>query len=72
MIVIIKNKLIGLNILYYPKGFHILQEFYWETLDIVPGMPRVNKFLKYWKENIHAIIADIEYVQREPNWRQEV
>jgi len=37
----------------------------WQTMDIKPKYPRVNKFLNYWKENIEAVIADIEMIETE-------
>jgi uncharacterized protein Usg len=43
-----------------PDYTSILQEFQWQTLDVHPFYPRVNRFLNYWRKNIDAVIADIE------------
>ena len=36
-----------------------MQEFVWQTEDIVPEYPRVHQFLNYWKENINAVISEV-------------
>ena len=43
----------------------------WQTMDIKPKYPRVNKFLNYWKENIEAVIADVEMTEmdKKPKYR---
>ena len=43
-----------------PDYNNILQEFLWQTNDVVPTIPRVHKFLHYWKRNIDATINTIE------------
>jgi uncharacterized protein Usg len=48
-----------------PDYRDLIQEFMWQTMDIKPKYPRVNKFLNYWKENIEAVIADIEMAETE-------
>ena len=35
----------------------------WQTMDVKPKYPRVNKYLNYWKNNIEAVIADIEIAE---------
>ena len=59
---IIKRKsLVTLNITYYRLDYRsILQEFIWQTMDVKPKYPRVQKFLNYWHENIDAVIASID------------
>jgi uncharacterized protein Usg len=48
------------GILYYRLDFPLLlQEFYWQTEDIVPDLPRVHRFLNYWRLNIEATIREV-------------
>lgn len=63
----VRNKvLVSLRVYYYMPDYRdIIQEFMWQTMDIKPKYPRVNKFLNYWKENIEAVIADIEMIETE-------
>ena len=62
---IISNKvLVSLRIFYYmPDYRNIIQELMWQTMDVKPKYPRVNKYLNYWKNNIEAVIADIEIAE---------
>ena len=66
---IIKRKsLVTLNITYYRLDYrNILQEFIWQTMDIKPKYPRVQKFLNYWHNNIDAIINEIQLCDSENN-----
>jgi uncharacterized protein Usg len=54
-----------------PDYRDLIQEFMWQTMDIKPKYPRVNKFLNYWKENIEAVIADVEMTEmdKKPKYR---
>lgn len=63
----VRNKvLVSLRVYYYMPDYRdLIQEFMWQTMDIKPKYPRVNKFLNYWKENIEAVIADIEMAETE-------
>ena len=55
------KKLVPLNVLYWlPDYNNILQQFTWQTKDIVPEYPRVHKFLNYWHEEIDAVIAEVQ------------
>lgn len=67
------------NIFYWMPDYEdIIQEFIWQTKDIQPTYPRVNKFLLYWKNNIDAVInevvlstsssTDYRYVSRKINY----
>jgi len=42
-----------------PDHKNILQNFIWCTEDFVPEIPRIHKFLNYWKENIQATIQEV-------------
>tara|TARA_R100000808_G_scaffold24863_1_gene58863 strand:+ start:6434 stop:6697 length:264 start_codon:yes stop_codon:yes gene_type:complete len=59
---IIRQKIIAtVDVLYWmPDYTDILQEFMWQTEDIKPYYPRVHKFLTFWKENIDAVIAEVQ------------
>lgn len=57
---LLKNKIITVDIFYFmPDHSNLLQEFVWQTSDIVPEMIRVHKFLNYWHKNIDAVISEI-------------
>ncbi len=54
------KKLVTLNVLYWlPDYNNILQQFTWQTKDIVPEYPRVHKFLNFWHHNIEAVISEV-------------
>lgn len=54
------ERLTTVNVLYFlPEYDSILQQFIWQTLDIPPRYPRVEKFVDYWEREIDAIIQDI-------------
>lgn len=44
---------------YIPNYQSILNEFIWQSMDLVPGYPRMQRFLIYWKDNIDATIQTI-------------
>lgn len=43
-----------------PDYRNLLNEFYWQCEDIVPDIPKVHKFLNYWKDNIEAVIKEVQ------------
>ena len=52
---------VTVDIVYYMPDYHyLLNEFVWQTDDIVPDIPRVHKFLLFWKNNIPAIIKEVQ------------
>ena len=56
-----RTELVFVGVTYYmPDYTNILQTFHWQTEDITPDLPRVHQFLNYWKENIEAIIKEVE------------
>ena len=58
--IVLKEDII-VNVLYWmPDYNNILQEFIWQTEDIVPEYPRVHKFLNFWQENIEAVISEVQ------------
>ena len=46
-----------------PDYRHILQQFIWQTMDVSPEFPRMNKFLHYWEHNIEGPIHDVVIAQ---------
>lgn len=51
---------VSIQIYYYiPDHKYLINEFVWQTLDVVPELPRIHKFLNYWQENIDAVIKEI-------------
>lgn len=49
-----------LQIYYYmPDHRSLIQEFFWQTEDLVPEFPKIHKFLWHWKHNIDAPIQTI-------------
>ena len=55
-----KNVLVLVYVFYWmPDYENVLQEFIWQTKDIEPTYPRVNKFLNYWKDNVDAVINEV-------------
>jgi uncharacterized protein Usg len=60
MLIGANQALITVDILYWmPNYNHILQEFLWQTIDIKPNYPRVNRFLYFWHHEIDAVIKEI-------------
>jgi len=61
MIIIKRKVLVTLNVYYWmPDYENILQQMVWQTMDVKPKYPRINKFLDYWHNNIDAIVSKIE------------
>ena len=59
--IIRRKSLVTVDILYWmPDYDNILQEFVWQTKDVVPEIPRVHKFLDYWHKNIDAVISEVK------------
>jgi len=66
MYIIKRKTLITLNVYYWlPDYENILQQFMWQTVDVKPKYPRVNKFLNYWHNNIDAIINEVQITESE-------
>lgn len=52
--------LLTADILYYrPDHPKLLQSFLWQTLDVAPEFPRLEKFLDHWRREIEAMIHSI-------------
>ena len=48
-----------------PDYENILQQLLWQTMDVKPKYPRVQKFLNYWHNNIDAIVSEIQICESE-------
>jgi uncharacterized protein Usg len=44
---------------YMPNHPSLLQSFAWQTLDIAPDYPRIQRFLDYWRREIDAVIHSV-------------
>jgi uncharacterized protein Usg len=54
------------QVLYYmPDHPRLLQSFTWQTLDLAPRYPRIQKFLDFWRAEIEAVIHSIEIASGE-------
>lgn len=52
--------MVTLQVFYYVPDYRsILNEFVWQADDIVPELPRIHRFLNYWKDQIDAVIKDV-------------
>jgi len=58
---IIRHKqLVTIDIFYFRTDYtSIVQEFVWQTEDVVPELYRTHKFLNYWHQNIDAIVQEV-------------
>ena len=67
MIWIRRKHIVLVRVTYFmPDYNHIVQDFWWQTEDYIPKLPRVYKFLNYWKDNIEATINEVAV-----NWSDE-
>ena len=54
------------EVLYYmPDHPKLLQSFVWQTLDLAPAYPRLNKFLDFWRAEIEAVIHSVRIASGE-------
>ena len=66
MILIKRKVLVTLNVYYWmPDYENILQQLVWQTMDVKPKYPKVQKFLNYWHNNIDAIVNEIQICDSE-------
>jgi uncharacterized protein Usg len=67
------KQIVLVNVTYYRPDFPtLLQQFMWETDDYVPDLPRVHRFLLYWKEHIHAIIRAVDVCTKNHEFRRVI
>ena len=67
MLIVTRRKiLVTLNVYYWmPDYENILQQLVWQTMDVKPKYPKVQKFLNYWHNNIDAIVNEIQICDSE-------
>lgn len=54
------ERLTTAEVLYYlPDHPALLQRFLWQTQDIAPDFPRVQRFLAFWRAEIEAVIHSV-------------
>ena len=54
-------RLTSIKIIYkMPDYSNVLNEFWWQTLDIPPKYPRMKTFVDYWNDYIEGIIHSLE------------
>ena len=52
--------LVTVRIIYFMPDYHsIIQEYVWQTLDLRPRYPRVQRFLDHWRREIDAVIKEV-------------
>lgn len=52
---------VSLNVLYFlPEYSNILQEFHWQTDDVIPELVKIHKFLNHWHNTIEADIHEVK------------
>ena len=44
---------------YIPDHPSLLQSFLWQTLDVAPEFPRIQRFLEFWRREIDAVIHSV-------------
>ena len=54
------SRLTTAQVLYYiPDHPRLIQEFTWQTLDVAPEFPRIQRFLDHWRREIDAVIHSV-------------
>jgi len=54
------KRLTTAEVLYYIPGHpKLLQSFLWQTLDVAPDFPRIQRFLDFWRREIDAVIHSV-------------
>jgi len=58
------HSLVMVNVLYVlPDSRYLINEFWWQTLDVAPKYPRVEVFLEFWRCEIEAEIKEVKIAQ---------
>ena len=67
-----RKTLITLDIFYYlPDYTSIIQEFLWQTEDTAPDYSKMHRFLRFWKDNIDAVISEVLFRESSyPEWKK--
>jgi uncharacterized protein Usg len=68
---LMQKKIVLIDVYYYIPQTTLINEFIWQTEDIVPDIPRVHQFLNFWKSNIDAAIQEVMVsYQTNTGWRK--
>lgn len=59
MLLLAKKELVLIEVDYYIPNTHLINQFWWQTEDTIPSLPRINKFLNYWRQEIKVPIAHL-------------
>jgi len=69
MIIFRQPTLVTVDVIYYPPQSLLLQEFIWQTDDIIPELPRIRRFLAFWKSDIGAVIQQVLIAESFSNFK---
>lgn len=62
-----RNRLVTIEVIYrLPDYRRILQSFIWQTPDVVPGLPRIARFIAFWEKEIEGPIHSMRVIQAVP------
>jgi uncharacterized protein Usg len=65
--------IVTVNVIYHMPDYpDLLNQFLWQTLDLRPDYPRIHRFLKFWRREIDAVIAEIVICDSKANWRNGI
>lgn len=54
------KQLVTIDIFYYRKDYrNFIQEFIWQTEDLIPELYRTHQFLNHWHKNIDAVVQEV-------------
>jgi uncharacterized protein Usg len=69
---IFRLKKVTIGVYYYmPDHRSLLQEFYWQTMDVVPELYRTHRFLRHWQKEIDAVIKEVYVTHADTTeWRK--
>lgn len=56
-------RLLTVTVTYKLPDYSLLQEFIWQVVDNPRSMPRVSRFLEYWKTHLEGPIVKVEISQ---------
>lgn len=64
---ILPNSLATALILYRrPDRLWLLQEYIWQEMDLAPDLPRLHKFLDFWRRSLDGPIVSVTVALADP------
>ena len=67
---ILIKELVTVRIYYFiPDQLNLINEFWWQTNDMVPTLPRIRKFVAFW---IKELDAPIKMIETSYSWRGKI